>query len=102
MAIDEKLEDEKIKALTGKFAVCLWDGYPRMEPPAPEIVETFNTEEEAIKYSKEKNAELKREFYAKGGEQITPTLMLAYLMEARDRMIEPDYFVMDDRGCRID
>jgi hypothetical protein len=55
--------DEKIKAPEGKFAVCLWDSYPRMEPPI-EIVETFDTEEEARKYSKEKNDELMKTFYA--------------------------------------
>ena len=93
--------DEIVKAPEGKFAVCLWDGYPRMEPPAPEIVETFGAEEEAVKYAKGKNGELQKEFYAKGGEQLTPELMLAYLMDGRSRMIEPEYFVMNDEGCRI-
>jgi len=93
--------DEKIKAPEGKFAVCLWDSYPRMEPLI-DIVETFGTEEEARNYSKEKNDELKRTFYAKKAGRLSGAEVAAYLMDGRDRMIEPEYFVMDDRGSRVD
>jgi hypothetical protein len=93
--------EEKIKAPKGKFAVCLWDSYPRMEPPI-DIVETFDTEEEAGKYSKEKNDELKRTFYANKAGRLSPEEIAACLMDGRDRMIEPEYFVMNDMGLRID
>jgi len=93
--------DEKLKAPEGKFVVCLWDSYPRMEPPI-DIVETFDTEEEARKYSKEKNDELKKTFYAKKARKLSSEEVAAYLMDERDRIIEPEYFVMDDQGLRVD
>jgi len=102
MTINEKLE---LKAPEGKFAVCLWDGYPRMEPPTPEIIDTFDKEEDARKYAREMNEELQREFYDKGGEKLTTEDIVGLVVAGqggRNRMIEPDYFVMDDRGCRID
>jgi hypothetical protein len=100
MPIDDNVKD--VKAPQGKFAVCLWDGYPRFEPPMPNIVDTVDTEEEANKYSAQKNAELQRDFYRRGGEKLTPELVLVYLMDGRSRMIEPEYFVMNDKGMRLD
>lgn len=92
--------DEKLKAPEGKFVVCVWDGYPRMKPPIG-IVETFDTEEEARKYSEEKNDELKKTVYAKDTRKLSSAEVAAYFMDGRGRMIEPEYFVMDDRGLRV-
>jgi len=103
MPIDDEVKD--IKAPEGKFAVCLWDSYPRRDPPVPKMVNIFDTEEEANRYSVDKNTELQIDFYERGGEQLTPLDILRLVADGRggkDRMIEPEYFVMDDRGCRID
>lgn len=98
----ENTIDNKIKAPEGKFAVCFWDCYPRMEPPEPGIVETFDTEEEASKYAREKNEELRREYYEKKAGTLTPEEILMYFMDGRERVIEPEYFVMNDQGLRVD
>ncbi|MBI2129989.1 hypothetical protein HYU07_07220 [Candidatus Woesearchaeota archaeon] len=100
--------DDDVKAPKDKFSVCLWDCYPRMDPPI-EIVETFDNEESAVKYTSGKNNELRKEYYEKkkGTENyyrkmgnLVPAEILVSVDRA-SRMIEPEYFVINDRGIRV-
>jgi len=91
--------DEKLKASKGKFAVCVWDPYPRRDMKDPKVVRPYTREGYAIRYAKKMNGEwLKKNKEKKG---LTGEEVVAYLMDGRDSEIEREYFVINDEGLRV-
>ena len=90
--------DEKLKASKGKFAVCVWDPYPRRDMKDPKVVRPYTREGYAIRYAKKMNDG----WFKKQNEPEEKKRRqdLAYLLN-REREIEREYFVINDEGLRV-
>ena len=93
--------ESKVKAQEGKFAVYVWDSYPRREMKDPRIVKDGLGEKTAIAYAKRLNKKWSEENYKKEGRSMTPEEVVMASLGGRNRQLELDYFVVDDQGLRI-
>ena len=89
--------ENELKAPQGKFAVCVWDMYPRMEPPAPSIVDVFSRQSDAEQCAWQKNSE----WFGSKKTGLSGIELAAYLMDGRGRLLEPEYFVVDENGEKV-
>lgn len=86
--------DETFRPPQGKFALILWDAYlPRTKPPIW-CVELYDDIEQARAVCRA------LEPTAQPEGQLTPDEIVAYTLDASSRLIEPEYFIMDEQGMR--
>jgi hypothetical protein len=89
----DKLRD--IRAPQGRFAVCVWDP-SNPEKSIPYIIRTETTRRDAV-YSSEKYAC----WYAEQKNKRWKKEFQTAKQEKRTLIGESDYFVVDDKGCRL-
>ena len=94
--------ENKLKAEKGKFAICVWDPYPRMRMKDPTILQDGMEEKDA----KDCAEMLNKLWYEENKDPktlITEELALYQLNPAlaQIRDLEKDYFVIDDSGLRV-
>jgi len=91
--------ESKVKAQEGKFAVYVWDPYPRREMKDPRIVDDGLGERTAKAYAKRMNEKWFKENKRRTG--MTPEQVVLASLDGRNRVIEKEYFVVDSQGIRI-